>query len=122
MKGATGVETQPLNVSDLSIQKQKTTEVVPVRLQQLLRQLLQSQRAFKGEGLSINDHKDLDQRVLKANETRNIFAIGQDIASCSLGGRKKMPKNAGLGLAMKTITWRKENITMLNHHGPCISY
>ena len=64
---------QPLNVSDISIQK--ATEVVPARLQQFLRWLLQSQRAFEGEGLSIDDAKDLDESVLKENETRNILAI-----------------------------------------------
>ena len=76
MKGATGIETQSLNVSGFSIQRQKITEVVPPRLQQLLRWLLlQSQRAFKGEGLSIDDHKDLDQRVLiKGEQDKEYFS------------------------------------------------
>lgn len=121
MKSVTGIETQPLNVSDISIPK--ATEVVPARLKQFLRWLLQSQRAsFEGEGLSIDDPKDLNESVLKENETRNILAIGQDIISCKSGGRKKMPKNVGLGLAMKTMVRGKEIITMLNHHGHCVSY
>ena len=66
MKGATGIETQPLNVSDISIQT--ATEVVPARLRQFLRWLLQSQRAFKGEGLSIDDHKDLNESVPKESQ------------------------------------------------------
>ena len=33
-----------------------------------------------------------------------------------------MPKHVGLGLAMKTMVWRKEIITMLNHHGHYINY
>ena len=94
-------QTQPLNVSDISIQK--ATEVVPARRQQFLRWLLQSQRAFEREGLPIGNHKDLNESVLKGNETRNISAIGQDIVSCNSGGRKKMPKHVGLGLAMKTM-------------------
>ena len=89
MKGVTGIETQLLNVSDISIRK--ATEVVPARLQQFLRWLLQSQRAFEGERLSIDDSRDLNESVLKENETRNILAIGQDIVSCNSGGRKKMP-------------------------------
>ena len=76
MKSATGIETQPLNVSEISIQK--ATEVVPARLQRFLRLLLQSQTAFEGEGLPIDDHKDLNESVLKENETRNILAIGKD--------------------------------------------
>ena len=40
-------ETQPMNVSDISIQK--ATEVVRAKLQQFLRWLLQSQRAFERE-------------------------------------------------------------------------
>ena len=120
MKGATGIETQPLNVSDISIQK--ATEVVPARLQQFLRWLLQSQRAFEGEGLPIDDYKDLNESVLKENETRNVLAIGQDIVTGNSGGRKKMPKHVGLGLAMKTMVRGKEIITMLNHHGHCINY
>ena len=110
MKSVTGIETQPLNVSDISIQK--ATEVVPASLKQFLRWLLQSQRAFEGEGLSIDDPNDLNESVLKENETRNILAIGQDIISCNSGGRKKMPKNVGLGLAMKTMVRGKEIITM----------
>ena len=117
MKGATRIETQLLNVSDINIEK--AMEVVPSRLQQFLRWLLQSQRAFEGEGLPIDDHKDLNESVLKKNETRNILAIGQDIVSCNSGGRKKMPKHVGLGLAMKTMVRGKEIITMLNHHGHC---
>jgi len=77
---------------------------------------LQSQGVFEGEGLPIDDHKDLNESVLKENETRNILAIGQDIVS---GGRKKMPKH---GLAMKTMVRGKELTTMLNHHGHCRNY
>ena len=61
MKGATGIETKPLNVSDISIQK--ATEVVPARW------LLQSQRAFEREGLLIDNHKDLNKSVLKEKKT-----------------------------------------------------
>ena len=56
-----------LNVSDISIQT--ATEVVPARLQQFLRWLLQSQRAFEGEGLPIDDHKDLNESVPKESQT-----------------------------------------------------
>ena len=104
------------------ISLRKATGVVPARLQQYLRLLLQSQRAFEGEGLPIDDHKYLNEIVQKENETRNILAIGQDIVSCNSGGRTKMPKNVGLGLAMKTMVRGKEIITMLNHRGHCISY
>ena len=51
-KQKTSFETQPLNVSDISIQK--ATEVVPATLQQFLRWLLQSQRAFEREGHAAN--------------------------------------------------------------------
>ena len=88
-KRKTSFETQPLNVSDISIQK--ATEVVPARRQQFLRWLLQSQRAFEREGLPIGNHKDLNEIVLKENETRNILAIGQDIVSCNQGAGRKCP-------------------------------
>ena len=88
-KRKTSFETQPLNVSDISIQK--ATEVVPATLQQVLRWLLQSQRAFEREGLPIGNHKDLNEIVLKENETRNILAIGQDIVSCNQGAGRKCP-------------------------------
>ena len=68
-KRKTSFETQPLNVSDISIKK--ATEVVPARRQQFLRWLLQSQRAFERERLQIGNHKDLNESVLKENETRN---------------------------------------------------
>jgi len=45
------------------------------------------------EGLPIDNHKDLDESVLKKNKKRSILAIGQDIVSCNSGGRKKMPRN-----------------------------
>ena len=109
-KQKTSFETKPLNVSDVSIQE--ATEVVPATLQQFLRWLLQSQRAFEREGLPIRNHKDLNESVLKDNDTRNILAIGQDIVSCNPGKRKKMPKHLGLGLAMKTMVQGKEVITM----------
>ena len=67
-KQKTSFETQPLNVSDISIQK--ATEVVPARRQQFLRWLLQSQRAFERERLPIENHKDLNEIFLKENETR----------------------------------------------------
>jgi len=73
---------------------------------------LQSRRTFEGEGLPIDDHKDLNESVVKKNETRNILAIGQDIISCNSGGRKKMQKNVGLTLAMKTMVQGKGN----NHY------
>jgi len=72
---------------------------------------LQFRRAFEGEGLPIDDHKDLNESVVKKNETGNILAIGQDI-SCNSGGRKKMQKNVGLTLAMKTMVQGKGN----NHY------
>ena len=72
---------------------------------------MQSQRAFEREGLPIGNHDDLNDSVLKKNETRNILDIGQDTASCNSGGRKKMPMVQG-----------KEIITMFNHHGHCINY
>ena len=83
---------------------------------------MQSRKAFEGEGLPIDDHKDLNESVLKENETWNILAIGQDIVSCNSSGRKKMPKNVGLELAMKIMVWGEEIITMLNHHGHCVDY
>ena len=86
-KRKTSFETQPLNVSDISIKK--ATEVVPARRQQFLRWLLQSQRAFERERLQIGNHKDLNESVLKENETRNILAIGQDIVSCNSGGQEE---------------------------------
>ena len=88
-KQKTSFETQQLNISDISIQK--ATEVVPATLQQFLRWLLQSQRAFEREGLPIGNHKDLNEIVLKENETRNILAIGQDIVSCNQGAGRKCP-------------------------------
>ena len=88
-KQKTSFETQQLNVSDISIQK--ATEVVPATLQQFLRWLLQSQGAFEREGLPIGNHKDLNEIVLKENETRNILAIGQDIVSCNQGAGRKCP-------------------------------
>ena len=88
-KQKTSFETQSLNVSDISIQK--ATEVVPATLQQFLRWLLQSQRAFEREGLPIGNHKDLNEIVLKENETKNILAIGQDIVSCNQGAGRKCP-------------------------------
>ena len=122
-KRKTSFETQLQNVSDISIQK--ATEVIPARLQQFLRWLFQSQRAFEREGLPIENHKDLNESVLKENEARNIldiFAIGQDIVSCNSGGRTKIPKYVGLGLVMKTMVQGKEMSTMLNHHGHWINY
>ena len=88
-KRKTSFETQLLNVSDISIEK--ATEVVPATLQQFLRWLLQSQRAFEREGLPIGNHKDLNEIVLKENETRNILAIGQDIVSCNQEAGRKCP-------------------------------
>ena len=88
-KRKTSFETQPLNISDISIQK--ATEVVPARLQQFLRWLLQSQRAFQREGLPIGNHKDLNESVLKENETRNILALGQDIVFFNQGVGRKCP-------------------------------
>ena len=60
-----------------------------------LRWLLQSQRAFDREGQPIGNHKDLNESVIKENETRNILAIGQDIVSCNSGERKKIRPWAG---------------------------
>ena len=111
---------QPLNVSGVSIQK--ATQVVPARRQQFFRWLLQTQKAFEREGLPIGNLKDLNESVLKENETRNILAVCQVILSCNSGGRKKMPKHVGLGLAMKTMVQGKEIITLLNHHGHYINY
>ena len=51
-KRKTSFEIELLNVSDMSIQK--GTEVVPARLEQFLRWLMQSQRAFEREGLAAN--------------------------------------------------------------------
>ena len=78
-KTKTSFEPQPLNASDITMQK--ATAVVPARLQQFLRWLLQSQRAFEREELPIGNHKDLNESVPKEDETRNIFAIAQDIVS-----------------------------------------
>ena len=88
-KQKTSFETQQLNIPDISIQK--ATEVVPATLQQVLRWLLQSQRAFEREGLPIGNHKDLNESVLKENETRNILALGQDIVFFNQGAGRKCP-------------------------------
>jgi len=120
IKDVKGIETSPLNVSDLTLEK--ATELVPSRLQLFLRWLTQSQRVHDTEVAPIDDQVEEDEVDMKADETRKILAIGQDIIACNSSGRKKMPKNVGLGIALKTMVRGKEIITMLNHHGHCVNY
>ena len=48
--------------------------------------------------------------------------IAQDIISLNSNGKKRMPKNVGLGLSLKNSTRSKEFITYLNNLGHSISY
>ena len=65
MKDTFGTETQPLNVSDLSLEK--TKEVLPTRLQQFLRWLLQSQKSFEEEQVAIEDQSEAEDCDLRLN-------------------------------------------------------
>lgn len=90
-----GIETQPLNVSDLSLEKAE--EVLPSRLQQFLRWLIRSQRSSEEEQVDIEDQPEAEDCDLAEAKLRNILAIGQDIVTYNSGGRNKMPKNVGIG-------------------------
>ena len=51
-----------------------------------------------------------------------VMSIAQDIISLNSNGKKRMPKNVGLGLSLKNSTRSKEFITYLNNLGHSISY
>ena len=53
---------------------------------------------------------------------KKISSVAQDIISLQSGGKKRMPKNVGLGLSLKNSVRSKEFITFLNNLGHCISY
>lgn len=89
IKDVAGIETNPLNVSNFSLEK--ANKLVPSRLQLFLKWVMQSQRAHDAD-LSPIEGESQDQSDLKDTERRKILAIGQDIITCNSGGRKKMPK------------------------------
>ena len=62
------------------------------------------------------------QSNMKASTERKVLSIAQDIVFQFSGGRTKMPKNVGLGLAVRNLVHSKEIITMLNRNGHCINY
>ena len=47
-----------------------------------------------------DDDLDLTKGEFTEAEERKVLAIGQDILTCNSGGRTKMPKNVGLGVAV----------------------
>lgn len=100
IKNVSGIETKPLNVCDLTLEK--ASKLVPSRLQLFLRWVMQSQKAHDAD-LSPIEGESQDQSDLKDTERRKILAIGQDIITCNSCGRKKMPKNVGLGNGQKTV-------------------
>ena len=55
-------------------------------------------------------------------KNEKVLSIAQDIISLSSNGKKRMPKNVGLGLSLKNSTRSKEFITYLNNLGHSISY
>ena len=60
--------------------------------------------------------------LLCSGPKRKMLAIAQDIISLNSGGKKRMPKNTGLGMSLKNSLRSKEYITLLNNLGHCISY
>ena len=58
------------------------------------------------------------------NERSNskMWSIAQDIITLHSGGKKRMPKNVALGIAMKNTLRSKEFISYLNNLGHSISY
>lgn len=120
LKEVEGIETQPLNVSDLCAEK--ANDIIPPELHQFLRWLMQSQRSLNGEQTIISDESDFNNADAPKSETRKILSIAQDIVTCYSCARKKMPKNVGLGLAIKTMVRGKEIIQMLNRLGHSMNY
>ena len=51
-----------------------------------------------------------------------VLSIAQDIIALQSNRRKKMPKQVGLGISMKSGIRSKEFIKYLNNLGHCISY
>ena len=56
------------------------------------------------------------------SKKKKMLSIAQDIISLNSSGKKRMPKNVGLGVSLKNSTRSKEFISYLNSLGHSISY
>ena len=55
-------------------------------------------------------------------DSDKVQSIAQDIVSAASNGKKRMPKNVGLGVSLKNSLRSKEYITHLNQLGHSVSY
>ena len=93
-----GIEINPLNPKNIS--NTAVEELIPETL-----------KSFLNHICSNRNGKD-----------KKVLSIAKDIIARQLNGIKKMPKQVGLGISMKSATRSKEFIKYLNILGHCISY
>ena len=114
IKDFDGINTSPLNINDLTIEKIK--EMVPQSLYWLLQWLINP-----GDS-NIESFGDTNSKSRNDADERHILMISQDIIHAATHGRKKMPKHVGLAMVMRHITGSKQVINLLNRMGHCSSY
>ena len=98
IQASSGIETQPLSPNDITMDAM--IKIVPNRLLQFLQWVC-------GES---------ESKKLK------VLAIGQSMIYTQSNGTKMMPKQVGIGMAIKSALRSKEYLTMLNRHADSISY
>ena len=103
IKKVNGIETSPLNPRDITEENAKN--ILPDNLITFLSLICEE----------ISDNK------LSSKSTK-VLSIAQDIINVASNGRKAMPKNVALALALKTRLNSKEFVEICNKNGHCVSY
>ena len=93
-----GIEINPLNPENIS--NTAVEELIPETLKSFLNHI----------------------RSNRDGNDKKVLSIAQDIIALQSNGRKKMPKQVGLGRSMKNAIRSKEFIKYLNSLSHCISY
>ena len=108
MSNIEGVNIYPLDINDITLEKVKS--IVPEKLQRFIHSLIMTGRQCE------KDSSDVNYSELKC------LSICQDIISAFSQGAKKMPKQLGLALTIKSMYRGKEITRMLNKLGHCSNY
>ena len=93
-----GISTQPLDPMDIT--DERVIEIVPESLKTFLDKLCRA----------------------CGKNNKKLLSISQDIITLFSNGRKRMPKQVGLGISLKNSLRSKEFITYLNNLGHSICY
>ena len=114
-KDCVGIEIQPLNTSDISLESEE--HITPEKMYSFVAWILLSESSLTPELIKMEDVK-VKNPILH----QKILSLCQDFIYTGSRGKCRTPKHVGLGIAIHQLTQSRDTIELINKNGHGIGY